>query len=243
MNIHQNQTNIRKLLKEGMRKSATTGKNKAVYFPGCYIISQDLKTSLYKLGEAHGEGGLYTRITHQYKICMPLKNSQFYLHYIVICPREQENGENYSHIMETALKNTIASPVEDSYSVEYIFNKDINFTEERTVECLTTNREYFRIAIKFNKNNFQLFGDDHFEEKLYDFDELSSLNTLESLLSLYQTDPNIKIPAIAAEIVPPAAKAKTKAKASAKSKTKKTIVRLNERPERTNKKIPAKLMT
>ena len=180
MNIHQNQTNIRKLLKEGMRKSATTGKNKAVYFPGCYIISQDLKTSLYKLGEAHGEGGLFTRITHQYKICMPLKNSQFYLHYIVICPREQENGENYSHIMETALKNTIASPVEDSYSVEYIFNKDVNFTEERTVECLTNNREYFRIAIKFNKNNFQLFGDDQFEEKLYDFDELSSLEILES---------------------------------------------------------------
>ena len=73
MNIHTYQKNISDLLLTGQRES--TGKSKykkKTYYSGVYMISRTLDHNLMKLGEAHGQGGLYQRIIGQYKICMSL---------------------------------------------------------------------------------------------------------------------------------------------------------------------------
>ncbi len=194
MNIHKHQASIKKLLHEGDRQSKSTKASKKVdtYFSGCYIISQDLKTDVYKLGESYGSGGLYNRIIKQYKICMPLKSEQFYLHYIVVCPRKKEGKINYSHIMEQTLQKAINSDVYDSYSREYFFNIDNNNTENKIVECLKQMQKYFLIAIKFSQSGFYLFGSEKFEPKLYSFSQLSEIGNLkapEALLSLSREPP------------------------------------------------------
>ena len=80
MNIHANQKSIADLLQEGTRLSAgKTVKTKKTHYPGVYIISRTKVNDIFKLGESHGNGGLYDRIINQYKICTVLSHqSSFY---------------------------------------------------------------------------------------------------------------------------------------------------------------------
>ena len=78
MNIHKHQKSIQELLQESTRISGgKTKSTRKTFFPGCYIIARTLEKNLFKLGCAYGAGGVYERIINQYKVCMPLKNSEF----------------------------------------------------------------------------------------------------------------------------------------------------------------------
>ena len=118
---------IADLLQEGTRLSAgKTVKTKKTYYPGVYIISRTKVYDIFKLGEAHGNGGLYDRIINQYKICYSLKSSEFFLRYLVICPRQKEGKLHYSQIMEREMLKIIDSKVKDSYIKEYLFAPKID---------------------------------------------------------------------------------------------------------------------
>ena len=132
MNIHDDQKSIADLLQEGTRLSAgKTVKTKKTHYPGVYIISRTKVNDIFKLGESHGNGGLYDRIINQYKICYGLKSSEFFLRYLVICPRQKEGKLHYSQIMEREMLKIIDSKVEDSYSKEYLFAPKIDELESR----------------------------------------------------------------------------------------------------------------
>jgi hypothetical protein len=193
MNIHKYQNKISDLLLEGSRETQGLKKNKKVkvHLPGCYIISRTLGYNLFKLGEAHGLGGLYQRILGQYKICMSLQ-SEFFLRYLVIAHRKKEGTKYYSQILEKALLTTIDSKVEDSYSAEYIFSPDISQLESRMNKVLKSHKKYFSIAIKFTKNGFRLYEEGKgFETPLQNFDELPNLNPDVGLL-LNLSKPKVK---------------------------------------------------
>jgi hypothetical protein len=175
MNIHTYQEKIKDLVMEGERLGAKK-KKKPTYYPGCYIISRTMGYNLFKLGEAHGLGGLYQRIIGQYKICMSL-NSEFFLRYLVITHREKQGRRFFSQIMEKELLKTIDSKVEDSYSQEYIFTPDISELEERMSIVLNTHQWYYTMAIKFTKNGFRIYDEEKgFKTKLMNFNELPNLN-------------------------------------------------------------------
>ena len=185
MNIHTHQKSISDLLLEGTRISG--GKKAAVrrvYYPGCYILARTLGYNLFKLGEAHGQGGLYERIIGQYKICMSLK-TEFFLRYLVIAHRKKVGTKNYSQILEKLLLTTIDSNVEDSYSKEYIFEPCIPALEAKMKIVLEANKHLYSHAIKFTQHGFRLFQDGGFSTPIIDFNELPNLNPdVELLLSL-----------------------------------------------------------
>ena len=183
MNIHTHQKSIQELLQEGSRISG--GKKKSTrktFFPGCYILARTLGYNLFKLGEAHGQGGLYERIIGQYKICMSLKNTEFYLRYLVIAHRQKEGTKNYSQILEKLLLTTIDSKVEDSYSKEYIFEPDITKLDAKMGIVLEANKHLYSHAIKFTKNGFRLFQHGGFSTPNMDFNQLPNLNEDVALL-------------------------------------------------------------
>ena len=244
MNVHTNQKNLEQLLLTGERESQ--GKKKGVrptYYSGVYILSRSLKNLNFKLGMAWGTGGIFKRIISQYKICFAGKD-EFFIRYLVICPRQKEGKKHFAYLMEQELLAYIKEKVpidEDSrkygaYSKEYMFVPEIKKLEETMGEVLNNEKykPYYTHAIKFVKDGFHTFDPKYgFNTKLQDFSMLVNLNpTVHAMLALsnkdLKLDEKIKEP-----------KAKAKPKASAKA----PVIRLNERPERTNKKKPAKLMT
>lgn len=190
MNIHRHQQHIRDLLQEGSRISeGKRSTKKKVYQPGCYILARTQNQNVCKLGESHGQGGLYERIIGQYKVCMSLKTTEFFLKYLVIAHRKREGTKHYSQIIEKDLLGTIDSKVEDSYSKEYIFTPDIEQLEKRMSTVLKSRKEYFSVAIKFRPTGFHLYDEKKgFNTRLLDFDQLPSLNpTVVSLIDLYKS--------------------------------------------------------
>jgi hypothetical protein len=140
-----------------------------------------------KLGEAHGQGGLYQRIIGQYKICMSLKSTEFYLRYLVICPTKKQvnkyyRGKFYSQIMEKELLKTIDSKVEDSYSNEYVFDPSIADMEKKMIETLKSHTQYYEMAVKFEKDGFRIYKNGTFNTPLQNFNEFTSLNPDVNLL-------------------------------------------------------------
>ena len=151
-----------------------------------YIISRTKIYDIFKLGEAHGNGGLYDRIIHQYKICYSLKSSEFFLRYLVICPREKEGKFHFSQIMEKEMLKIIDSKVEDSYSKEYLFAPKIAILESRLFEVFKSHSRYFTTAIKFFEEGFRIYTPERgFKTELQSFDSLPNLNlTASALLEL-----------------------------------------------------------
>ena len=184
MNIHSYQKKISDLLLTGRREP--TGKSKAkkkTHYSGVYLISRTLDHNLMKLGEAHGQGGLYDRIIGQYKICMSLRTTEFFLRYLVICPSEKEGKKFYSQIMEKEMLKTIDGKVEDSYSKEYVFNPSIKDMEGKRIKSLKSHTKYYDIAIKFEKDGFRKYNSEKgFNTPLQNFDNLPSLNDDVNLL-------------------------------------------------------------
>ena len=194
MNIHKYQKEIQDLLRFSTRKSqskdpAIAGKTRHTYRSGCYILSRTLENNLFKLGEAHGQGGLYERIIGQYKICMSLR-SEFFLRYLVIVHRKRKGTplKAYSQILEKKLLQTIDSKVEDSYSKEYIFVPKITTLEDRIAQVLKTNKDLYQTAIRFDTDGFHFYDDEKgFNTPLMDFKQLPNLNpTVKPLLDIYK---------------------------------------------------------
>jgi len=145
-----------------------------VYVPGCYIVARTLGYNLFKLGEAHGQGGLYERIIGQYKICMSLK-TEFFLRYLVIAHRKKDGTKHFSQILEKLLLTTIDSPVEDSYSKEYIFEPQIAALEKKMAIVLEAHKHLYSHAIKFTQSGFRLFEHGGFSGPKLNFAELPNL--------------------------------------------------------------------
>ena len=188
MNIHQNSKNIAGLLLERketkLRKHTKKEYQASKYYSGVYIISRTQKNEAFKLGMSLN---LYDRIVKQYKICYPKRTSEFFLRYVFLCHRKEENGKSYAYLLEQyLLKESIKSPVEDSYSKEYIFAPNISDLEKKMIKGLRERKKYFSNCIKFVEKGFYLFDvEKGFNTELMDFKKLPSFNpTVTSMLDL-----------------------------------------------------------
>jgi hypothetical protein len=243
MNIHKYQNQIQDLLRFSTRKSnsknpANADKIRQTYRPGCYIISRTLENNLFKLGEAHGQGGLYQRIIGQYKICMSL-NSEFFLRYLVIAHRKKNGTKSYSQILEKNLLKTIDSKVEDSYSKEYIFVPKISTLEDRIGKVLKENKDLYETAIKFDKDGFHFYDEAKgFNTPSQDFKHLPNLNpNVKPLLNLYKQANAAKILTLLKKAKPKPVVAKVvKGKPVAKVVKPKIVLNMKRKPKDESRK-------
>ena len=200
MNVHTHQHDLEQLLRTGVRESKGKTKVRPTYYSGVYILSRSLENQNFKLGMSWGTGGIFKRIISQYKICFAGKN-EFFIRYLVICPRQKEGKKHFAYMMEQELLLSIKNkvPIEGSdygaYSKEYIFVPEIKKLEE-TMSVVLNNEEYkpyYTHAIKFVKDGFYKYDTVRgFHTELQDFSKLVNLNpTVHSMLAL--TNKNLKL--------------------------------------------------
>ena len=78
MNFEVHEDDIKKLLLLPDRRMSKgkTVKTVPQYHKGVYLISRDVDDLCYKMGMAHGSGGLFPRLK-QYKPCFPYKTEYY----------------------------------------------------------------------------------------------------------------------------------------------------------------------
>ena len=84
MNFEVHEDDIKKLLLLPDRRMSKgkTVKTVPQYHKGVYLISRDIDDLCYKMGMAHGSGGLFPRLK-QYKPCFPYK-TEYYVQYLFL---------------------------------------------------------------------------------------------------------------------------------------------------------------
>ena len=82
MNFISNRSDIKNLLLKGFRKTKHN-RMKKTYHRGLYVFSRELHDPRVKIGQAFGEGGLYTRLNNQFRICYSYPD-EFFIHFFII---------------------------------------------------------------------------------------------------------------------------------------------------------------
>jgi hypothetical protein len=172
MNFHKNQKKIATLLNDGWR--AHTGKKKGMtrtYNTGIYLISQKQNSSFQKLGMAFGQGGVYRRLL-DYKVCYSLED-EFWLNYVIICPKIKVNNTAFSHILEKKILEKIGTQSAESYSNEWLLNASTKKLETFLFNTLNFNRPLWNYVLKFTKKGWIVI--ENTEE--FKFNKAAVLNT------------------------------------------------------------------
>ena len=158
MNIHQNASKIQSLLHDGWRASTSSKgvlSSKKTFNTGIYILAQSEKSDFHKLGTAYGETrGLYGRIMN-YKLCYSKIETEFWLKYMVISPEVRKSGKKKAaQFLEETMLAAINSRAKESYSKEWLVNKDESKLEEIMLKTLHAHRNLWTHAVKFTRNGF-----------------------------------------------------------------------------------------
>lgn len=124
MNFNDHHLDIKKLLvRAEKRKSANPNKpDQEQFYKGIYVISRDQeidknKTLQYKVGMAHGDGGIYKRMDG-YKMCFPYPD-EFWMHFCVITPKSQDAISLEKKILADKHMKPVKNPRNTAQNTEY----------------------------------------------------------------------------------------------------------------------------
>ena len=91
------------------KRTSKSGKLVKQHFKGPYVISRHKDDLTFKIGIAHGQGGLKPRL-QSYKICYPYKD-EFYIHYIIITPTSTDAKKLEKIVLaDSTLQSTLENP-------------------------------------------------------------------------------------------------------------------------------------
>ena len=95
---------------------------KGKYYKGLYVISRDENENKnnelqYKIGMAHGSGGLYKRV-QSYEMCYPYKD-EFFVHFFIITHTEQDAKDLEKVILDYKSMIHVKRPKDEAKETEY----------------------------------------------------------------------------------------------------------------------------
>jgi len=91
------------------KRTSKSGKLVTQHFKGLYVISRKRDDLTFKIGIAHGQGGLKPRL-QSYKICYPYAD-EFYVHYIIITPTSNDAKKLEKILLaDSTLQSTLENP-------------------------------------------------------------------------------------------------------------------------------------
>lgn len=162
MNFKDNQKNIQKLLRSGTRTTRSTnpkkaGEKKTTYYRGLYVISRGEGDSTFKIGMAHGDGGLFTRLK-SYKLCWPYEN-EFYVHYLVVCPTAKDAKELERQVLKNkrSLKGIKKNPeAQGKASNEYRVTASKDALKKVLMDAMDRNRDTWEALVVFGKTKWTI---------------------------------------------------------------------------------------
>ena len=159
-NVKQNNRDIKKLLlRPEKRKSGNPKKpDQQQFYKGIYVISRDEETDKndqlrYKIGMAHGAGGIYKRMDG-YKMGWAYPD-EFFIHFFIITPKA-ENAKKLERII-LAYKNmeAVPNPRNTTQNLEYrivIMKKTL---QDSLLKALKSNPKLWDYCITFGVNGWK----------------------------------------------------------------------------------------
>ena len=174
MNFHDKGKDIRKLwLRPETRKSNSknpnkSNKNVAQFYKGIYVLWRDQELDKngklqYKIGMAHGSGGIYERLK-SYKNWFPYED-EFYLHFCIITPKEEDAKKLEKIILksdEDETKSKSLKPVKrpgrihDSKNTEYRIVAKKSALHNALLKALRDNPKLWDYAITFGVEGWKI---------------------------------------------------------------------------------------
>ena len=162
MNFKNNEKDIQKLLRSGTRTTRSVdpkkkGQKKPTYFRGLYIISRGEEDSTFKIGMAHGEGGLFTRLKN-YKLCWPYPK-EFFVHYLVVCPTAKDAKSLEKAVLKNkrSLKGIKKYPgAQGRVSSEYRVTASRTALKKVLMDAMDKNRDTWQSLVVFGKTKWKL---------------------------------------------------------------------------------------
>jgi hypothetical protein len=138
------------------KRTSKSGKLVAQHFKGVYVISRKKDELTFKLGMAHGAGGLKPRL-QGYKLCYPYAD-EYYIHYILITPTSNDARALEKIVLaDSTLKNTVQkSEAQGKKSVEYKMVSDKSTLKKALTRALDGNVSKWTHAIVFGDNGWNI---------------------------------------------------------------------------------------
>jgi hypothetical protein len=156
MNYVDFEKSLGKLLRLPDKRTSKSGKLVAQHFKGVYVISRERNDLTFKLGMAHGAGGLKPRL-QGYKICYPYAD-EYFIHYILITPTSADARALERIVLaDSTLKNTVQKgEAQGKKSVEYKMVSDKATLKKALVRALDNNVSKWTHAIVFGDNGWKI---------------------------------------------------------------------------------------
>ena len=124
MNWHKQHKELKTLLlRPEKRKSSNPSKpDKQQFYKGVYVISRDLdenknKELQYKIGMAHGYGGLFERLK-DYEICYPYSD-EYFIHFLILTHTGADAKKLEKVILHSASLSIVKRPKDTLKDTEY----------------------------------------------------------------------------------------------------------------------------
>lgn len=165
MNFNSHHKSIKKLLLlPEKRKSRNPDKpDQNQFHRGIYVLSRDRETDKnnklqYKIGMAHGAGGLYKRLG-DYKICFPYPD-EFYLHFIIITPSSEAAKKLERVILKERKMEAVKNPRNTLQNLEYRIVAKKATLHDALLKALRDNTKLWTHIMVFGEKGWKTLNND-----------------------------------------------------------------------------------
>lgn len=161
MNFNDYHSDIKKLLiRPEKRKSRNINKSdQDQFYKGIYVISRDKELDKneklqYKVGMAHGSGGIYKRMDG-YKMCFPYPD-EFWMHFCVITPKAENAKLLEQKILADKHMKIVKNPRNTLQNLEYRTVLKKTTLHNSLLRALKNNPELWDYAVIFGKKGWKI---------------------------------------------------------------------------------------
>jgi hypothetical protein len=158
MNYHSHVKWIHKLLLRPEKRKNTKGKFVDQFYKGVYVISRDVKDVNYKMGMAHGMGGIYERMKSYYN-CFPYE-SEFFIHFCVLSLESKDTKKLEKALLNKTIKNAVPNPRNTKLNTEYRTLKKKADLHNSILRVLKDHPKLWSYVVVFGENGWRLLKND-----------------------------------------------------------------------------------
>lgn len=165
MNFNKHHKDIKKLLlRPEKRKSSNPNKpHQEQFYKGIYVISRDKELDKnnrlqYKVGMAHGSGGIYKRMDG-YKMGFPYPD-EFWFHFCIITPKPEGAKKLENIILSYKNMEKVKNPRNDQQNLEYMYRVVIQkiTMQDALLKALKDNPKLWDYAVTFGKEGWKILS-------------------------------------------------------------------------------------
>ena len=165
MNFHKHYKDIKKLmLRDEKRKSGNPNKpDQQQFYKGNYVISRDPEIDKnqklqYKIGMAHGAGGIYRRMDG-YKMGWGYID-EFFVHFYIICPKSSDARLLETKILAKGNMEEVKNPRNTLQDTEFRIVAKKEILHNSLLKALRDNPKLWDFIVVFGESGWKIIKND-----------------------------------------------------------------------------------